>query len=301
MHAFTPFFPALFVLLWATGFVGTRYAMPHAEPFTFLTLRFAIAAALLAGFALAARLRLPPARDAAKAGIAGILIHGAYLGPVFWAIRNGMPAGLTALIMGLQPLITAIAANLVLSEPLTRRLALGMGFGLSGVALVIAPALWGAPSNATASVTPATLAACVIGVLSISLGTVWQKRNAAGIDMRTGNMWQYVGAAGLCALVALGSGEDHTIDWSAELLFALGWLTLVLSIGAVFLLMFLIREGAVSKVSSLFFLVPGTTAVMTWILFGETLNVIQIAGLLVASGGVWLATGQGVLFARKPR
>ena len=300
MQAFTPYFPALFVVLWATGFVGARYAMPYAEPFTFLALRFMLAAALLAAAVVTVRLRWPPARDAAKAIVAGILIHGIYLGPVFWAIHNGMPAGLTALIIGLQPLVTALAAWMLLSEPLTRRLLVGLGFGFAGLAMVLAPALSAAPHDTIAAVTPANFAACIVAVLGISFGTVWQKRHAAAIDLRAGNMWQYVGAAGVCGLAALGV-EHGTIVWAPQLLFALAWLTLVLSIGAVFLLMFLIREGAVSKVSSLFFLVPGVTAVMAWALFGENLTWLQVVGLVVASGGVWLATGQASLFARKPR
>lgn len=300
MQAFTPYFPALFVVLWATGFVGARYAMPYAEPFTFLVMRFALAAVLLAAAAAMAKVRWPPAGDAVKAAIAGILIHGIYLGPVFWAIHNGMPAGLTALIIGLQPLVTALAANMVLAEPLTRRLLVGLAFGFAGLAMVLAPALAAVPGDTIAAVSPVNLGACLVSVLGISFGTVWQKRHAAAIDLRAGNMWQYVGAAGVCALAALGF-ETGAVDWTPQLVFALAWLTLVLSIGAVFLLMILIREGAVSKVSSLFFLVPGTTAIMAWALFGENLSWLQVAGLVIASGGVWLATGQSTLFAHKPR
>lgn len=300
MRALTPYFPALFVVLWATGFVGARYAMPYAEPFTFLALRFALAAGLLAAAVMIARPPQATPREAAVSAVAGILIHGAYLGPVFWAIHNGMPAGMTALIIGLQPLATALVANGLLGEPLTRRLLIGMVFGFTGVAMVLAPALQTTTASTITAVTPANLAACVVAVIGISLGTVWQKRHASKTDLRIGSLWQYVGAGAVCALAALAS-EQGTIEWSGQLIFALTWLTLVLSLGAVFLLMVLIREGEVSKVSSLFFLVPGTTAVMTWILFGESLNLVQIAGLVVASGGVWLATDQRRLFVRRPR
>jgi drug/metabolite transporter (DMT)-like permease len=300
MRGLVPLFPALFVLLWATGFIGARLAMPHAEPFTFLALRFGLAAVLIALLAWAAGAQWPKGRAAAASAVAGILIHGIYLGGVFWAIRYGMPAGLSALIIGLQPVLTAVFARYLVGEPLSGRMYGGLALGLAGIAMVIVPPLTEAPAGALQAVTPVTVFACAVAVAAIAFGTVWQKRHAAGTDLRTGTFWQYAGA---CVVTAAASAafEDRTVVWTGELAFALAWLTLVLSIGAIFLLMFLIREGAVSKVSSLFYLVPGVTAVMAFALFGETLRMPQIAGLLVAAGGVWLASAQTDVFARRPR
>ncbi len=289
MRAAIGYFPTIFVLLWATGFIGAGYAMPHAEPFTFLAIRFALAAVLILAAALWAGAPWPSARIAMHCAIAGVLIHGAYLGGVFWAVRNGMPAGLSALIIGLQPPVTALVARAMLGEPLTARLFAGLALGSAGAALVIAPAMREGIGAAAAAATPQTLAACVGAVAAISVGTVWQKKYVTAADLRAGNFWQYCGACALTSAVALAA-ETRAVSWTGELVFALAWLTLVLSLGAVFLLMFLIRRGAVSKVASLFYLVPGVTAVMAWALFDETLTMVQIAGLLVAAAGVWLAT-----------
>ncbi len=299
MRSLVPFFPLFFVLLWATGFIGARYAMPHAEPFTFLALRFVLAAALILAAARIARAPWPAGRAIGHSVVAGILVHGVYLGGVFWAVRQGMPAGMSALIIGLQPVIAALFARFLLGEPLSARLGAGLAFGLAGVAMVVTPALAARP-GAIAAVTPATFGACAVAVVAIALGTVWQKKYVTVTDLRTGNFWQYGGAAGVCAAAALAT-ETGRIAWTGELVFALAWLTLVLSIGAVFLLMFLIRQGAVSRVSSLFYLVPGVTAVMAWALFGETLTAFQAAGLLVSSAGVWLAAGADRVSARRPR
>lgn len=300
MHRFVPAFPAIFVFLWATGFLGARYAMPHAEPFTFLAIRFALAAALIAIIALLIGAKWPSREDAMRSAITGILIHGIYLGGVFWAVRNGMPAGLSALVIGVQPIITALFAYVMVDEKLTWRLFAGLVAGLTGIAMVIVPKFAAGLSSQLAEVTPLTLGACVLSVVTIAFGTVWQKRHAGGVDLRTGTFWQFVGAL-IVTAAASTLFERQVMNWTGELVFALLWLTVVLSIGAIFLLMFLIREGAVSRVSSLFYLVPSVTAVMAWFLFGETLKPLQIAGLAVSAAGVWLATGQGNVFARRPR
>lgn len=300
MHRLTAAFPAIFVFLWATGFIGARYAMPHAEPFTFLALRFALAAGLVAAIAVAMGAPWPARRDAARSAIAGLLIHGIYLGGVFWAVRNGMPAGLSALVIGLQPIVTTLFAFVMIDEKLTWRLLAGLAAGMTGIAMVVVPKFATGLSAQLTGVTLFTLGACGLSVIAIAFGTVWQKRHLGGVDLRTGTFWQYAGAFVLTAALSVLL-ERQEMNWTGELVFALVWLTLVLSIGAIFLLMFLIREGAVSKVSSLFYLVPSVTAVMAWLLFGETLKPVQIAGLAVSAAGVWLATGQGEVFVRRPR
>lgn len=280
-----PFFPALFVLLWSTGFVGARYAMPHAEPFTFLALRFALALLILVPVAVyLLRGKRVPLRPLAHAAFAGCLIHGFYLGGVFYAVRHGLPAGIVALVAGLQPFLTALIAWGAIGERLTRRHALGLALGLCGVGLVVAPKLGSGAEFGAQTLLPALFA-----VICIALGTVWQKRFVGGIDLRVGAAAQYAGALVPVLLMALAT-ETMRIDWTAELVLSLLWLTLALSIGAVMLLLVLIRNGSVSSVASLFYLVPSVTACMAFVLFGERLTPIQLAGMAVAALGVWLAT-----------
>lgn len=279
------FVPPLFVLLWATGFIGARYAMPWAEPFTFLAVRFAIAFAILAILVAVMRRRRLPFRDAIHAAFAGALIHGAYLGGVFWAIRNDMPAGLSALIIGLQPLMTSIMAGWALGEKVTPRHWLGLAVGFIGIVVVLLPKL----GDLAGGVTPATFGACLCGALAISAGTIWQKRYVSGADLVTATMWQYLGATVLTAAAATAL-ETGAYRITGELVFAMVWLVLVLSIGAIFLLMSMIREGEMAKVSSLFYLVPAVTAVIAFLLFGESLTPVQIVGMVVTTVGVGMAT-----------
>ena len=295
MHGFKRLLPATFVVLWATGFIGARYAMPWAEPFTFLAVRFVLAALLLA--AVVATLGGERAtRDAAfHAVIAGVLMHGIYLGGVFWAIHRGMPAGLSALIVGLQPLITAVLAGALLGETILPRHWLGLAAGFAGVVVVLWPKL-----GALGGVTAATLAASLVAVAGMSLGTIWQKRFASGGNLVAATFWQYVGGAAVMAAASLAF-ETRAVTINGELVFALAWLVLVLSIGAIFLLMVMIREGEMSKVASLFYLVPAATALMAWPLFGEALSVPQILGMALATLGVGLATAQPGTRARASR
>jgi drug/metabolite transporter (DMT)-like permease len=278
--------PATFVVLWATGFIGARYAMPWAEPFTFLALRFVLAAIILGAMMLALGSKRLSRAGTLHAIIAGLLMQGVYLGGVFWAIHHGMPAGLSALIVGLQPIITAVMAGQLLGEAILPRHWAGLAAGFVGVVIVLWPKL-GALGG---GVTGPTLAASVISVVAMSLGTVWQKRFASG-DLVTSTFWQYVGGAALMALASFAF-ETRAVTVNGELIFALAWLVLVLSIGAIFLLMLMIRDGAMAKVASLFYLVPAVTALMAWALFGERLNAVQLAGMAIATLGVALATAK---------
>ncbi|ESW77855.1 MULTISPECIES: DMT family transporter [unclassified Mesorhizobium] len=287
MHSLKRFIPASFVVLWATGFIGARYAMPWAEPFTFLAARFVIAALLLAGLMLVLGSKRATRAEALHATVSGILMHGIYLGAVFWAIHRGMPAGLSALIVGLQPLITAVLAGRFLGEAILPRHWAGLAVGLVGVIIVLWPKL-GALGG---GVTPETLAASLVSVLGMSAGTIWQKRYASGGDLVAATMWQYIGGGSLMILASLAL-ETHTVIINGELIFAMAWLVLVLSIGAIFLLMVMIRDGEMSKVASLFYLVPAVTAVIAWALFGERLSLVQIVGMAIATLGVGLATAR---------
>lgn len=275
--------PSLFVLLWSTGYIGARLGAPHSEPLSFLTVRFAIAAGLLAAIAVIARAKWPDARSALHAFVVGVLIHGFYLGGVFWAIDRGMPAGVAALIVGLQPVLTALAAGPALGERITPKHWMGLAIGLVGVALVLAPKL----DVADAGITIATIVPTVIGTVAITIGTVYQKRFATGTDLMTGGVFQYVGALAVVGIGALAH-ENFEITWTGEFIIALVWLILALSIGAITLLMLLIRAGAVSRIASLFYLVPAMTALIAFFLFGETLNWIQLSGMAVTAVAVAL-------------
>jgi drug/metabolite transporter (DMT)-like permease len=278
--------PPLFVLLWATGFIGARYAMPWAEPFTFLAARFGIAFLLLGIVLLVWLTPKVDRRAALHATLAGMLMHGVYLGGVFWAIHRGMPAGISALIVGLQPLITALLAGRLLGEKILPRHWLGLGLGFVGVVIVLAPKF----AN-VGGVTPATLAAAVLAVAAMSLGTIVQKRFGGATDPVSSATFQYLGATVLMALGAF-TLETREVTINGELIFATVWLVLVLSIGAIFLLMYMIRRGEMSKVASLFYLVPAVTAVIAWVLFDEQLTYVQIAGMALTTFGVGLATAQ---------
>lgn len=278
---------ASFVLIWATGFIVARLSAPHVEPLTFLTIRFSIAGVLLVLLALAFKARWPGRSAASHAFIAGTLLHGGYLGACYWAVANGLPAGITALIVGLQPIFTALLAGSFLGERITLRHWLGLAVALAGVGLVLAPKL---DLAAVEGVTPATILVVILGALSITLGSIYQKRFVTHVDLLAGTAWQYGGALLVVFLGALLT-ENFRFDATRDAWIALGWSVIVLSIGAILLLMVLIRHGDVAKVSALIFLVPGVAALMAWALFDETLTPIQILGMVVCAGGVLLVTG----------
>jgi drug/metabolite transporter (DMT)-like permease len=283
--------PVLFVLMWATGFVVARLSAPHADPLTFLGIRFPIAGVLFALIALALAAPWPGAKQAFHATVAGAFLHGGYLGPVYWAVAHGMPAGVSALIVGLQPLMTAILAAAIVKETISARHWVGLLVGILGVALVVSPKLQLA---GTGGITPLTTAVNVLGALSISFGTVYQKRFATALNLASGGAWQYVGAS-LAVLIPAFLFEEMRFDGTFEAWFALGWSVIVLSLGAITLLMLLIRLGDVGRVSSLIFLVPGVSALMAYGLFGETLNLVQILGMAVCAAAVLIVTRRRAL------
>ena len=274
--------PALFVVLWATGFVVARLSAGHVAPIWFLALRFPIACIFMFCVALYQRASWPDATHAFHASIAGAFIHGGYLAPIYWAVAHGLPAGVSALIVGLQPLITAFLAAWILGERIHQWHWLGLLVGLFGITLVISPKLHFAGIE---GITPLTVGLALFGALCISFGTVYQKRFATGIALATGGTWQYVGGS-LVAVISAYFVEEFFFDHSHQAWLALGWAVIVLSIIAITLMMILIREGAVSKVSSLIFLVPAVAATMTYLLFGETLHLIQILGMAVCAAAV---------------
>ena len=282
--------PVLFVLMWATGFVVARLSAPHADPLTFLSIRFPIAGLCFVAIAVALRAPWPGSRQAFHATVAGAFLHGGYLGPVYWAVAHGMPAGVSALIVGLQPLMTAILAAWMVKEKIALRHWVGLAVGILGVALVVSPKL---QSGFSGGITPITTAVNIFGALSISFGTVYQKRFATSLNLASGGAWQYVGATLAVAIPALLMEELH-FDGSFDAWFALGWSVVVLSLGAITLLMLLIRLGDVGRVASLIFLVPSVSALMAYVLFGETLTPVQVLGMAVCAGAVIIVTRKWV-------
>ena len=274
--------PAVFVFLWSTGFIGAKFGLPYAEPLTFLALRFAIVLGLL--LALIAATGAPWPRDPrqiAHIAVAGLLVHATYLGGVFASISQGVDAGVSALIVGVQPVLTAMLAGPLLGERVTARQWTGLALGTAGVGLVVWRKL-GLGEGA-----PFGMALSVVGLVGIAAGTLYQKRFCAGMDLRTGSLVQFAASLALLAPLALLL-ETNEVRWTGEFIFAMFWMTLVMSLGAITLLMLLIRRGEASRVASLFFLVPPTTALIAWPLFGETLGPIALLGMALAAVGVAL-------------
>ena len=276
--------PALFVLLWCTGYLVVPIAMSDAGPVRFLALRFATAAALLAIAAIA--LRAPWARrglDYVHMAVVGLLLHGMGLGGVWVALDLGVETGVAALVMGTQPLITAGLAICFIGERIDRRAAAGLGLGFLGVTLVIHHKLAGVGE-------PAGLAAVVVAVVSMTIGMLYQKRRCAHIDLVTSTTVQ-LAFAGAAAFAVAWWIDDRPVEWTVPIFAVLGWSVLVLSIGATLVLYVLLRRGDASRVASLLYLVPPLTAVMAWIGFGETLAPFTIAGMFLTATGVALVAG----------
>src|SRR5215468_11371647 len=274
--------PALFVLLWSTGFIGARYGMPYIEPLTFLAVRMVFAVVIMAALALAGGARWPHANEVGHSLVAGSLVHGLCLGGVFTAISQGIPAGISALILGLQPIVTSTLANRFMGEKVTPLQWIGLALGLLGVLLVLHD------RNIVLAGSTLGWIASFLSLIGITLGALYQKRYCGAIDWRSGNLVQYIGAGVLFSLGAFAF-ETREIHWSGELIFALAWLVLVLSIAAVGLMYWLIRRSAATGFASLFYLVPVVTALFAYILFGERLDAISILGMLICAGGVVLA------------
>ena len=279
--------PVVFVLLWSTGFVGAKYGLPYAEPFTFLALRLALAGALLAGLTAVLRSAWPAGRaQTGRAAVTGLLLHAGYLGGVFFAIDTGLPASVAAVVVSLQPVLTAALATRLLGERLLPVQWLGLVLGVAGVALVLAPGLARA-TGVDGAFPPAGVLSCLVALLCGTAGTLWQKRHGDDIPLLSGTAVQYAAAA--LALVAVaGVTETMTIRWTGEFIAALVWLVVPLSLGAVLLLLLLLRRGSASGVSSLLYLVPPATAVEAYLLFGEELPLLSVLGVVVTTAGVAL-------------
>jgi drug/metabolite transporter (DMT)-like permease len=282
--------PGLFVILWASGFVMARLTAGHVEPVSFLAFRFPLAALCMLALVLAFRERMLSAREAFHAATVGFFLHAAYFSCVFWAVSHGLPAGVNALIVALQPIVTAFMAVPMLGERVDGKHWLGLAAGVTGVVLVLSPKFSLASID---GITPVTSSIAIIGMLCATLGTIYQKRFASSLPLLPAIMWQYMGAS-IAVLILAALTENFAFDGTVQAWVGLAWAVVVLSVGAILILMYLIREGAVAKVSTLMFLVPGVTAVITYFMFGELLTLMQIIGMAVTAAAV-------IIVNRRPR
>ena len=292
--AWSRFTPALFVILWSTGFIGSKLGTPYAEPFTFLLLRFIFVIALMLPMAMLVKAVWPRTlRETAHIAAAGALIQGGYLGGCFAAIYHGMPAGVVALVVGVQPVLTAVVAAPILGERVSAVQWLGLVLGLGGVILVVWQKI--SPQGLDAI----TIAWSVLALVSITAGTIYQKRYCPAFDLRTGSVIQF--AAGFVVLLPLAVAfETMHVTWSGEFIVALAWLVLVLSIGAISLLFTLIKHGEATRVAGLFYLTPLTTALMAYFMFDEKLSALALVGMVIGVIGVALVVRKTGLATPEP-
>ncbi|CAD6542330.1 hypothetical protein LMG27952_03905 [Paraburkholderia hiiakae] len=297
------FAPTLFVVLWSTGFVVARAIAPYADPNLFLLARFTGTAALFTIVALVMRAPWPRGREIGKHLFAGSLLQGVYLGAGYWAVAQGLSVGVMALLGALQPLLTAAIAARVFGERLPPRRWSGMSLGLAGVVLVLSPKLYAAMHAAGGAIADAAAATtlmhahanpllvvvvAVVSVGSITAGTLYQKTSLAQADIRSASAVQNLGAAIVAAVLALVLGETRWIA-TPTLWFSLAWGIAMLSGAGVTLLVWMVRHGDAARATALLFLAPPLAALESWLLFGETLTPVQMAGFGVALAGVLIA------------
>jgi drug/metabolite transporter (DMT)-like permease len=276
--------PIVFVIIWSTGFIVAKYGLPYAPPLTFLLLRFVGVLAVLLPLVLL--MRAPwPVGQMRHIAVAGVLVQAGYLAGVWCAIKLGMPAGLSALIVGMQPILTAFAAPLI-GESVRGRQWIGLLFGLCGVGLVVANKI------TLIGLSWESIALCIFALLSITIGTLYQKRYCARFDLRTGTIIQFAASMAVVLPFAIAfedfSPALETVQWTTRFIGALMWSIFALSIGAIFLLFALIRKSAATQVTSLLYLTPPTTALMAWAMFGEAFSIIGMLGMVLAVIGVAL-------------
>lgn len=270
--------PAVFVLLWSSGFIGAKFGLPYAEPMTFLTVRMLAVVALLVAIVLASRPAWPSRAGVMHSAVTGLLVHGAYLGGVFEAIDHKLPAGFAALVVSLQPILTSTLANRLLGERVSPRQWGGLVLGIGGVYLVV-------HGHTEGEAPPFAWVAATVGLIGITIGTLYQKRFGGSIDWRSGLLIQYAAAAVFFGLAAF-TFETLQVRWTMDFVIAIAWLVFGLSFGAIWLLYFLIRHQAAARVVSLFYLTPPFTALMAWLLFDERLSPLALAGMAVCVIGV---------------
>ncbi|MDR6871023.1 drug/metabolite transporter (DMT)-like permease [Bosea sp. BE125] len=286
---FLRFTPVIFTFLWSSGWIVAGYSALYADPLTFLAVRFACAGVLLAGLAFLLRAPWPKGRRAIiDCIVTGVLLHAAYLGGVWWAVRHGLPAGISGLIAGLQPILTALFAPMLVGERISPVRWAGILCGFIGIALVLEPKIVGVdPAVLWAVLLP--VAINVLGMFAVTFGSFYQKARIVSGDLRTVTAVQYA-TAFVVTLPFAYALEPMRIEWNLTMILVLAWSVLALSLGGIGLYLLMIRRGAVSRTATFLYLVPPTVAVEAWILFGEALSPVQIAGMAVTVAGVVLAS-----------
>jgi drug/metabolite transporter (DMT)-like permease len=273
--------PAVFVLIWSTGFVVARLGMPFSPPFTFLELRYLLSIAVFCIWILIAKVPWPRSRAQwFHIGITGVLMHAGYLGGVWAAVKAGMGSGLSALIVGLQPVLTALWLSHRGGEIKPRQW-IGLLFGFLGLTLV----LWNKLEQST-EISLKSGAFALMALMSISTGTLYQKRHVLACDVRTANTVQLIFAALATAPFCWLEAESFVL--TQQSMIAMLWSVFVLTIGGSSLLYMLIQKGAASKVSSLMYLVPPCTAFMAWLIFNEPISLITLMGVFLTAFSVYL-------------
>lgn len=276
--------PGVFVLIWSTGFIVARYGMPHAPPMSFLVWRYALSILCFLPWILMAKVAWPKSRQQwLHLGVVGVLMHAGYLGGVWAAVKAGMGSGLSALVVGLQPVLTAIWLSSTGGQ-VTRRQWMGLTLGFTGLVLVVSRKFGAGGPGDTA--TWLNLSFAVVALFSITIGTLYQKRFVQPCDVRSANTVQLMAA--LLVTLPLALLETESMVWNAELVGAMAWSVLGLTLGGSSLLYLLIQRGAAASVTSLMYLVPPCTAIIAWFLFSEPINAVTIAGTALTALGVSL-------------
>jgi drug/metabolite transporter (DMT)-like permease len=282
--------PLIFVSLWSTGFIAAKYSMQNADPFVFLCLRFTITAAALIPILLLFGAVLPRRIWSFRHDmVTGALLHCGYLGFLFWPIKNGVPSGIVAIIIGVQPILTMALATLYIGEHLDFRKLVGLLIGFVGISIVII-GKYGITLGLSGGLDLFDLGMCLVSLMSMAFGVFYQKKFCDQSQLLPGTLMQYVAGSLATAFFALAFSETWTIDWTPTFGIALIWQVLGLSIGAVMLLMYIIRNGEAGRLSSMFYLVPPLVVVEAHFLFGETLGALSIAGMMICVMGVYLVS-----------
>lgn len=286
--------PFLFVILWASGFVGARFGLEYAEPMTFLSLRMVLNVVLFAVLIMLLKRRIPTGRQFWHSCVSGLFIHGLYLGGTFQAIHWGIPAGLASLLVGSQPIFTALILLLMGSERLNLAQWLGLALGFAGISCVLMGNIeWQSDAHKWAAI-----AMCVVSLIGITVGTLYQKKFCQGVDLLGGALVQYVAAVALLLPAAM-QFETMQVEWTPTFMMTLGWLVVVLSCIAILLLLYMVEHGASSSVASVFYLVPPTTAIQAWICFGESFDRLGALGFVLAAVAVYLVVKKPVLWSSR--
>ena len=285
------FAPIIFVLLWSTGFIGAKYILPFAEPFVFLTIRYLFATLILVAIAKAIGESLRISWPQVKQSIlVSVFLHVIYIGGVFYAIFIDIPAGITAVIVSLQPILVSAIAIPLLNERLSYKQIFGLLLGFIGVTFLLIPKLF--EGDLSIGFSAAGITACVLALLGTTAGYLIQKKGGSDIPFLAGTAVQFASATIIFAIASI-IFEPLKVDITLEFILALAWIVIALSIGSIFLLFYLLRKGSASSVSSLYYLVPPLTAIQAYLFFGERINTIGLVGMALAALGTLIVTKEG--------